>query len=508
MRIQAPEATGRRRAQAPRHGAQTPRATSLARVAAAWGDEHPEAVHVLKLTALLTALVALRVAVPDGFFALLYLAAYLGVTCLILHLRSAETGHLGILRDYLTFLDVPQLEGPDSRPELPFGTYGLIALTVAVFYCVQPQGTAGVLRQNLVFLPRNPTWVNTPLSAIVHLFLHANSGHLWSNMLWLWALGPVVERRLGRGRFLAAYLSTGLAGSLLSLAIEYAVTGKHSHGLGASGAISGIAGICLIRCSFKAMLVPLPLLEPIPLYLKVRVNALLVLGYSFALDVRGGLAQLAGTGDTVNYLCHVMGMLAGLLLAHALKCGVQARQERHLDLAAQVWRGSRREPGRGGAEVEYALAAVLAQVPGNREALLAVVRFQARTGNQPDSHAAFTHALRLLADADLRATGVGSRETWTLGGQTGALAAQAMEVVVLRSPATAILQEKALFHCIRMRHETGDTEAADRLAQRFRASFGDSPRVSGLEALLARAGDAYRSERRGTGALAMVGVPR
>ncbi|MEI8190702.1 MAG: rhomboid family intramembrane serine protease, partial [candidate division NC10 bacterium] len=234
MSIQTPEATERRRAQAPRHGAQTPSLDRLARTAAAWGDEHPDAVHVLKLTALLPVLVALRVAVPDGFFALLSLAAVVSATCLILHLRSAETGHLGILRDYLTFLDVPQLEGPDRRPELPVGTYGLIAITVAVFYCVQPQGTAGVLRQNLVFLPRNPTWVNTPLSAIVHLFLHADSDHLWGNMLWLWALGRVVERRLGCGTFLAA-----------------------------SGAISGIMGIYLIRCHFKAMVFPLPLLEPL-----------------------------------------------------------------------------------------------------------------------------------------------------------------------------------------------------------------------------------------------------
>ena len=45
MSIQAPEGTERRRAQAPRHGAQTPRATSLARAAAAWGNEHPDAVH-------------------------------------------------------------------------------------------------------------------------------------------------------------------------------------------------------------------------------------------------------------------------------------------------------------------------------------------------------------------------------------------------------------------------------------------------------------------------------
>ena len=535
--IQASEGTGRRRAQALPRSAQTPRATSLARAAAAWGDEHPDAAHVLKLTALLTALVALRVAVPAGFFALLYLAACLTATCLMLNMLGSERGLLSVLWDNLTFIDVPQLDGPDSRPELPVGTYGLIAINALVFYCLQTKATAVFLHQNLVFLPGNPTWVNTPLSAIVHLFLHANSDHLWSNMLWLWALGTVVERRLGLGRFLAVYLMTGIAGALLSLAMVYAFTGKHSHGLGASGAISGIIGIYLIRCYFKPMALPVPVLGflslPIPLNFKIRVNALLVLGYDFALDVRGGLAQLAGTGDKVGYLCHVMGLLAGMLLAHMMKCGEQARQERHLDLAAQVWRGRgadwrRWEPGLGVAEAEQALAAVLAQDPGHTEALLALARFQARTGNQKESKALFNKALHLLAGADLRATAAVYREYWNTYAQAGdlapvtqyrlahllyaegdyALAATAMEAVALRSPANAILKEKALYHCIRMLHETGDVEAADRLAQRFRACFGDSPRVSSIEALLARAEAAYRSGRRGTGALATAGVPR
>ncbi|MCF6378428.1 rhomboid family intramembrane serine protease [Nocardioides KLBMP 9356] len=69
-------------------------------------------------------------------------------------------------------------------------------------------------------------------------FLHVEIWHIASNMLALWLLGPQLEAVLGRTRYLALYLLSGLAGSVavLWLSAPGGVT------YGASGAIYGLFG--------------------------------------------------------------------------------------------------------------------------------------------------------------------------------------------------------------------------------------------------------------------------
>lgn len=78
---------------------------------------------------------------------------------------------------------------------------------------------------------------------ITSTFLHVQIWHIASNMLALYVLGPQLERVLGRARFLALYLVSGLAGSALAFWFQ----GVHTEALGASGAIFGIfAGLAII----------------------------------------------------------------------------------------------------------------------------------------------------------------------------------------------------------------------------------------------------------------------
>ena len=61
------------------------------------------------------------------------------------------------------------------------------------------------------------------------------------NMLILWIVGAPVEQAIGRGRFLAIYFVSGLAGSAGALLLSpNAIT------VGASGAIFGILGAALV----------------------------------------------------------------------------------------------------------------------------------------------------------------------------------------------------------------------------------------------------------------------
>jgi membrane associated rhomboid family serine protease len=76
---------------------------------------------------------------------------------------------------------------------------------------------------------------------ITSTFLHANIVHIGFNMYFLWIVGSAVESFLGRGRFLAVYLVSGLAGSAGALVVT-----PTSITVGASGAIFGILGAALV----------------------------------------------------------------------------------------------------------------------------------------------------------------------------------------------------------------------------------------------------------------------
>jgi membrane associated rhomboid family serine protease len=72
-------------------------------------------------------------------------------------------------------------------------------------------------------------------------FLHANPLHIFFNMLMLWWFGRPLELLLGRGRFLAVYFLSILAGSAGALLVT--PTGAT---IGASGAVFGILGAGLV----------------------------------------------------------------------------------------------------------------------------------------------------------------------------------------------------------------------------------------------------------------------
>ena len=73
-------------------------------------------------------------------------------------------------------------------------------------------------------------------------FLHVDVWHIGFNMLALWFLGPQLELAIGRARFLALYLVSGLAGS----AMVYWLAGEQTSTLGASGSVYGLMAALLI----------------------------------------------------------------------------------------------------------------------------------------------------------------------------------------------------------------------------------------------------------------------
>jgi membrane associated rhomboid family serine protease len=74
------------------------------------------------------------------------------------------------------------------------------------------------------------------------MFTQVAIWHIGFNMLALWVLGPQLEAAVGRARFLALYLLSGLTASaaVMWFSVPYSLT------LGASGAIFGLMGALLV----------------------------------------------------------------------------------------------------------------------------------------------------------------------------------------------------------------------------------------------------------------------
>ena len=75
------------------------------------------------------------------------------------------------------------------------------------------------------------------------MFLHFGLIHLVYNMICLVALGDLLEKEAGSWRYLAVYFLGGLAGNLVSLALDlYGARGAYAVSAGASGAVFAVIG--------------------------------------------------------------------------------------------------------------------------------------------------------------------------------------------------------------------------------------------------------------------------
>jgi membrane associated rhomboid family serine protease len=229
-------------------------------------------------------------------------------------------------------------DNPFRLPVRPIVTWLLILANVFVFV-VELSGSDTQLQAMADALGVTPTTLlgGTPpvLTLITYMFLHANVGHLFGNMIFLWVFGDDVEEALGRFRFLLFYLACGVAGAL-----AFVISDPNFNGplIGASGAISGVVIAYLM---FRPCAKVTVLLSIIPL----RVKAYWVIGV-FVLTQIWNL-EAAGKSE-VAYWCHLGGMMAGAALFPRMRLpGVQlfeCMQEANYPVLSPSRKASDREP--------------------------------------------------------------------------------------------------------------------------------------------------------------------
>lgn len=176
---------------------------------------------------------------------------------------------------------------------------GLIVLNLAVWLAITANEA---LVDRLALLPETTLYGNEDGSTtlvegvgggaywqvLTSTFSHVQVWHIAFNMMALYFLGPQLELILGRVRFLAVYLLSGLAGSTAVMWLS----GEHSQTLGASGAIFGLLGALLV------------------VGLKIRANVQQLL-FWIGLNV----VFTISASSFISWQGHFGGLLGGALLA-------------------------------------------------------------------------------------------------------------------------------------------------------------------------------------------------
>tara|TARA_B110001454_G_scaffold219203_1_gene252128 strand:+ start:40871 stop:42760 length:1890 start_codon:yes stop_codon:yes gene_type:complete len=147
-----------------------------------------------------------------------------------------------------------------------------------------------------------------PWRLFTSLFMHGGLLHLALNMFMLFQIGILAEMIWGSSRFLLIYVLSGLFASLTS-ALWYGhwADANYIVSVGASGALMGISGACLVHSLFSKLKVVEQNVIDGESSLRVDFQALLkVVGINLVM----GFA-ISG----VDNACHVGGLVSGMLIA-------------------------------------------------------------------------------------------------------------------------------------------------------------------------------------------------
>src|SRR5882762_8801126 len=144
----------------------------------------------------------------------------------------------------------------DDQPTFstPFVTYFLIALNLVIYFFewqlgMQSRGALNALIGQFGVIPRleigllTGTPIFSPVAALLpifsSMFLHGSLLHVLGNMWMLWIFGDNIEDYVGHFSYLAFYLLSCVAGSMVTTRFAGA---SHSKRLRASGAMVGVRG--------------------------------------------------------------------------------------------------------------------------------------------------------------------------------------------------------------------------------------------------------------------------
>lgn len=199
-------------------------------------------------------------------------------------------------------------------------TYGIIAINVLVFILMAFDGAGIFATDGLVHIKWGSDYGELTLSGdwwrlITSVFIHFGIIHLLMNMYCLYMVGIYLEPMLGKVKYIAAYLCTGILANIVSLWWHNDIV----NGAGASGAIFGMYGLflALLTTNLIPKQVRQALLQSIGIFI----------AYNLFYGLKGGVDNSA----------HIGGLISGFVIGYIYAFGIKKeKQEQKLQWLVPV----------------------------------------------------------------------------------------------------------------------------------------------------------------------------
>jgi len=203
----------------------------------------------------------------------------------------------------------------------PWAIYGIAFVDLLLLVPVLDGDPGFIARYG--FVAAHPT----VLTFFTAIFLHIGIWHYVGNMFFFWMFGRKIEATLGHLTFLLAFLLSGVGGQLLYWALDLHAAVPC---VGASGAISGIAGLYLVMYPMDRF--------DLHLYLgwwrvkTIESDARVAVSVWIAEQFVLGVIAAFGVLSTVAFWAHVGGFATGAALGALYR--VQIPQEKRPSFTA------------------------------------------------------------------------------------------------------------------------------------------------------------------------------
>jgi rhomboid-like protein len=164
-------------------------------------------------------------------------------------------------------------------------------------------------------------------SVLGSVFSHQFLGHLFRNSLFLFLVGIPVHEEIGRGAFLALYLTSGVAGSLASLWTRVLTKSFLAASLGSSSAVYGLVGAYFMLQDSRKIGFGKSKddeSQDYSLSYDARIALFFVLLYEIVQWRRFGRA-VDGKDGAMDHLTHLGGLAAGAVMGYWLRLRAEGR---------------------------------------------------------------------------------------------------------------------------------------------------------------------------------------
>lgn len=146
---------------------------------------------------------------------------------------------------------------------------------------------------------------------LTSMFMHAGFFHIFANMLSLLFVGSLVEKILGKKRYLFFYLAAGIFSALLFVLSSLVFASDfNTYAVGASGAIFGLVGLLFLitpNLPVYMFFIPVPI--------KMKYAAPLMLAVLWFISILGNIP----IGNTAHLGGLLFGIVYGLYLRNRYK---------------------------------------------------------------------------------------------------------------------------------------------------------------------------------------------